>query len=210
VSVAIEHRYSALAESSDNLSCGSSVDHGAVQPGQVCVDLGCGRGTDVLRLAELVGPSGRAVGVDLTLAMLEKARHAADTLGVANASFVRSPLERLALPDRCADWVFSNCALNHARDKLAVWRELHRILRPGGRFVVSDIYAVEAIAAEFRDDPEAVAGCWAGAVLKAEYLQQIREAGLGEVTVVKESRPYDKGPARVASFTVTGQRPAPT
>jgi arsenite methyltransferase len=204
MSVAIERRYTALAESKSCLSCGTALRHAEVRPGQVCVDLGSGRGADVLKLAELVGPSGHAWGLDLTPAMLDTARRTAQERGVANATFRLSSLERLELPAEAADWVFSNCALNHASDKPAVWREISRVLKPGGRFVVSDIYALEAIEARFRDDPQAVAECWAGAVLKDEYLAHIERAGLREVAVVEESAPYAKGAARIASFTVTG------
>ena len=140
--------------------------------------------------------------------MLEKARRTAHKLGVANAHFVQAPLEALPLPDESADWVTSNCTLNHAGDKPRVWREIARILKRGGRFVVSDIYAVDEIPAEHRDDPVAVSECWAGAVRKDEYLRHIEDAGLVDVRIVEESRPYEKGKARVASFTVSGMRPA--
>lgn len=210
MTVAIENRYAALAESSSCLSCGTAIGHADVKPGDVCVDLGSGRGTDVLRLAEQVGPTGHAWGIDLTEAMLEKARKSAQKLGVTNATFLHSTLERLELPNESADWVFSNCVLNHAEDKLAVWQEISRVLKPGGHFVVSDIYAVNEIAPEFKNDPDAVAECWAGAVLKDEYLLHIQHAGLHEVRVLAESAPYAKGQAQVASFTVAGQKPAQT
>ena len=210
MTVAIENRYAALAESTSCLSCGGAIDHADVKVGDVCVDLGSGRGTDVLRLAAQVGPTGRAFGIDLTEAMLEKARKAAQKLGVTNATFLHSTLERLELPNESADWVFSNCVLNHADDKLAVWREIARVLKPGGRFVVSDIYAVNEIAPEFKNSPEAVAECWAGAVLKDEYLLHIQHAGLRGVRIVEASAPYSKGQAQVASFTVAGQKPART
>jgi SAM-dependent methyltransferase len=210
MTLAIENRYSELAQSGGSLSCGTAIDFAQVQPGQVCVDLGSGRGKDVLRLAERVGAQGHAWGVDLTPAMLEKARDAAAQAGVTNATFVQSSLERLTLPSGCADWVFSNCALNHASDKRAVWAEIARVLKPGARFVVSDLYAVDEISAEYRDDPAAVAECWAGAVLKADYLAQIALAGLSDVHILKESAPYTKGQARIASFTVAGQKSAPT
>ena len=210
MTIAIENRYAVLAESSCCLSCGGAITHAEVKPGQTCVDLGSGRGTDALRLAEQVGPEGQVFGLDLTEAMLEKARKAAQKLGVTNAKFIHSTLERLELPSQSADWVFSNCVLNHADDKLAVWREIARILKPGGRFVVSDIYAVNEIAPEFKNDPEAVAECWAGAVLKDEYLLHIQHAGLLEVRILEESAPYAKGQAQVASFTVAGQKPAQT
>ncbi len=204
---AIEQRYSELAGSDCCLSCGTAATRCEPRPGQVCVDLGSGRGTDVLRLAEAVGPEGHAYGIDMTDAMLDKSRKTADKLGIDNATFVRSGLERLELPDELADWITSNCVLNHAGDKAAVWREIARVLKPGGQFVVSDIYAVGEIAEEYRNDPEAIAECWAGAVSKPEYLEHIAAAGLVDVEIVEESAPYEKGEATVASFTISGRRP---
>lgn len=204
---AIEQRYGELAESECCLSCGAAAGLCAAEPGQVCVDLGSGRGTDVLRLAEAVGPTGHAFGIDVTDAMLDKARKTAAKLGVENATFLHGTLEELPLPTATADWVTSNCVLNHATDKARAWSEIARILKPGGRFVVSDIFAVGDIPAEYRDDPEYVAECWAGAVTKDEYLGHIAAAGLVGVAVVDESAPYDKGKARVVSFTVSGNKP---
>jgi SAM-dependent methyltransferase len=204
---AIETRYSALAEVACCLSCGSAVGYITAAPGQVCVDLGSGRGTDVLRLAEQVAPNGRAYGIDITEAMLDKARKTAAKTGIENASFLNADLEALPLADASVDWVTSNCVLNHARDKSKVWREIARILRPGGRFVVSDIYAVEPVPEEYRNDPAAIAECWAGASLKADYLTTILAAGLVDVQVLEESAPYAKGKAIVASFTIAGARP---
>lgn len=204
---AIEFRYAGLADSGCCLSCGNAAQRLTPRPGQVCVDLGSGRGADVLRLAGQVGAVGHAYGLDITDAMLAKARKTAAKLGVANATFLRSDLEALALPDATADWVTSNCVLNHARDKAKVWREIARVLKPGGRFVVSDIYATEEIPAAWRDDPAAVAECWAGAVTRDVYLGHLAQAGLVDVQVVDESAPYAKGKAQVVSFTVSGQRP---
>jgi SAM-dependent methyltransferase len=203
---AIETRYGALASTACCLSCGSAVDHITAVEGQTCVDLGSGRGTDVLRLAEKVGPSGRAYGIDITAGMLEKARKTAEKLGVTNAEFIHADLEALPLEDSSVDWVTSNCVLNHANDKPRVWREIARVLKPGGRFVVSDIYAVEPIPDEFRTDPEAIAACWAGAILKEEYLAAITQAGLTDVEILDESAPYVKGEAQVVSFTIAGAR----
>jgi ubiquinone/menaquinone biosynthesis C-methylase UbiE len=203
---AVQVRYGELAEGACCLSCGGAADNCDPQPGQICLDLGSGRGTDVMRMAEAVGPEGRAFGVDTTDAMLEKARRTAEKLGVTNATFMRATFDRVPLPDGSVDWVISNCALNHAPDKPAVWREIARVLKPGGRFVISDIYAVEEIAAEHRRDPAKVAECWAGAVTRADYMAQIAAAGLADVRVVEESQPYAKGAATVASFTVAGTR----
>jgi arsenite methyltransferase len=139
--------------------------------------------------------------------MLDKARKTAQKLGLENATFLRADLEALPLPDSTVDWVTSNCVLNHASDKPSVWREIARVLRPGGRFVVSDIYAVEPVPEEYRRDPAAIAECWAGATSKAEYLAAIAAAGLTDVQILEESQPYPKGKAIVASFTIAGARP---
>ena len=205
---AIQTRYEELAESSCCLSCGVAASRCEPTEGQVCVDLGSGRGTDVLRLADKVGPSGHVYGIDVTDAMLEKARKTARKLGVTHVTFLRSDLEAIALPDASTDWVTSNCVLNHVADKPRVWREIARILKPGAQFVVSDIYAVEPIAPEDRANPEAVAECWAGAVTRDEYLAEVVGAGLVDVRVTEESAPYRKGRATVASFTLVGRKPA--
>jgi len=102
--------------------------------------------------------------------------------------------------------VISNCTINHASDKPAVWSEVYRILKPGGRFVVSDIYATQPIADEYRNDPVAVAECWAGSVTRAEYLTMLERAGFIEIKIYEESEPYAKGQAEVASFTISGKK----
>lgn len=205
---AINLRYSELAEGQCCLSCGGALNHANPKPGNVCVDLGSGRGTDVLRLAEIVGETGRVYGIDISDGMLEKARATAQKLGVTNVEFLQSQLEDLALPRNSVDVVISNCTINHSQNKAKVWREIYRILRTGGSFTVSDIYAVEPIAAEYRNDPQAVAECWAGAVTKDEYLQTLEDAGFIRVRVLEESKPYAKGKAVVASFTITGLKPS--
>ncbi len=206
---AIGERYSGLAESTCCLSCGGAVNYAQARPGEVCVDLGSGRGQDVLRLAELVGQSGLAYGVDVSEGMLARARRTAQKLGVENTRFVRSELERIDIPDGVADLVISNCTINHAGDKQKVWAELYRITKPGGRFVISDIYCLEPVPKLYREDPKAVAECWAGAVLRGEYLDAVAEAGFSQVSVLEESAPYPKGEIHVASFTISGVKPAP-
>ncbi len=202
----INNRYSQLAESDCCLSCGGAINFALAKPGEVCVDLGSGRGTDVLRMAERVGEAGFVFGIDISDGMLEKARRNADKLGVANVSFIRSELEKLDLSDQTADLVISNCTLNHAADKQVVWNEIYRILKVGGRFVVSDIYATTAIPDEYRNDPVAIAECWAGAVTRQEYMHTLDCAGFEMVEVIEESMPYQKGKAQVASFTIRGVR----
>ena len=202
----INTRYSKLAETDCCLSCGGAINYAEPKPGEVCVDLGSGRGTDVLRMAESVGESGYVYGIDISDGMLEKARMNAEKFGVSNVAFVCSELESLGLPDNLADLVISNCTLNHASDKQSVWNEIYRILKKGGRFVISDIYATTAIADEYRNDPVAVAECWAGSVTREEYMLQLERAGFTTVEIIEESSPYAKGNAEVASFTIAGKK----
>ncbi|MEI6887964.1 MAG: methyltransferase domain-containing protein [Bacteroidales bacterium] len=204
----INNRYSGLAESECCLSCGGALNYAEPKTGEVCVDLGSGRGTDVLRMAESVGETGLVYGIDISDGMLEKARRNAEKFGVSNVSFVRSELEKLDLPDKTADLVISNCTLNHAGDKQAVWNEIYRILKKGGRFVISDIYATTPITEEHRNDPVAVAECWAGSVTRAEYMEHMENAGFASVEIIEESAPYKKGNAEVASFTIAGKKDA--
>ena len=202
----INNRYSELAESECCLSCGGAINYAEPKTGEVCVDLGSGRGTDVLRMAESVGATGFVYGIDISDGMLDKARRNAEKFGITNVSFIRSELEKLELPDKVANLVISNCTLNHAADKQSVWNEIYRILKKGGRFVISDIYATTAIADEYRNDPVAVAECWAGSVTRSEYMLQLENAGFASIEIIEESAPYAKGNAEVASFTIAGKK----
>ncbi len=205
---AIDKRYSELAEKSCCLSCGAALSLCAPKAGEVGVDLGSGRGSDVLRIAETVGEQGFAYGVDIADGMLETGKKKAERLGIRNAKFVRSELEKIDLDDEVADFVISNCTINHARDKQAVWKEVFRILKPGGRFVASDIYASAEVPEEYRSDPVAVAECWAGAGTKEEYFQTVLHTGFVNVEIIEESLPYDKGKIQVASITLAGTKPS--
>lgn len=203
----INLRYSQLATTECCLSCGGALNFSQVKPGETCVDLGSGRGTDVLRMAEQAGEEGFAYGIDISDGMLETARANAQKFGVTNVKFIRSELEKLDLPDKTANLVVSNCTINHAADKAAAWSEIFRILKKGGRFVVSDIYSTSPIPEEFRNDPVAVAECWAGSVTREEYLKTLADTGFQSITILEESKPYPKGKVEVSSFTVAGERP---
>jgi len=204
--IEINKRYSDLAQVECCLSCGGAINYSEAKTGEVCVDLGSGQGRDVLRLAELVGETGFVYGIDVSEGMLEKARKSAAKFNVANASFVKSDLEKIALADKTADLVISNCTINHASNKQAVWNEVYRILKNGGRFIVSDIYSTSPIPDEYRNDPVAVAECWAGSITKSEYMEVLKLAGFDSVQILEESLPYAKGKAEVASFTIAGTR----
>lgn len=202
----IEVRYTKLAEDTCCLSCGSAIDFSHAKPGEVCVDLGSGRGTDVLRLAEEVGENGFAIGIDVSEGMLKKAEKNAKKLGVENVSFVRSELEDLKVGSGLVDLVISNCTINHAKDKYKVWSEVERILKNSGRFVVSDIYATEEVPEKYRNDPQAVAECWAGATTREEYLETLQKVGFKDIEIIEESAPYPKGEIEVVSFTIAGRK----
>lgn len=202
----INKRYSGLAESSCCLSCGGAINHAGVQPGETCVDLGSGRGTDVIRMAEKTGPGGFVFGIDISEGMIKKSIETARKLDVSNVRFLSCPLENLELDNGIADVVISNCTLNHSQDKQKVWNEIFRILKNGGRFVVSDIYSTDTVPAEFRNDPAAVAECWAGAVTKPEYIEHVEKAGFRNLKIIEESKPYEKGKIMVSSWTLTGSK----
>jgi arsenite methyltransferase len=203
----LEKRYNTLADDSCCLSCGSAVSYSGVSESEICIDLGSGRGTDVLRLAGEVGPGGFVYGVDIADAMLEKARISAEKLGITNVQFLKSELSAIPIPGGNADLIISNCTINHAQDKQAVWNEVFRLLKKGGRFVISDIYSLEVVPEIYRNDPQAVAECWGGAIPKDKYLDMILNAGFENIQILEESSPYAKGSIKVASFTVAGTRP---
>ncbi|MEA4981699.1 MAG: methyltransferase domain-containing protein [Paludibacter sp.] len=204
IKTAINERYTSLSETSCCLSCGGAINYAKAQPGEICVDLGSGRGNDVTKLADEVGDSGYVYGIDISEGMIAKAQANIQKFDVKNAEIVKAELEKLPLKENGVDLIISNCTINHAIDKQAVWQEVYRILKPGGRFVVSDIYATTPIADEYRNDPEAIAECWAGAVTRAEYLIMLEDAGFNNICIFEESKPYPKGKAEVASFTISG------
>ncbi len=204
ITEAINERYTQLSESSCCLSCGGAINHAKAQVGEVCVDLGSGRGNDVIRLAEEVGENGFVYGIDISEGMIAKAIANLEKFEVANAEILKAELENLPLESDTVNLVISNCTINHAANKQAVWNEVYRILKSAGRFVVSDIYATSTIAEEYRNDPAAVAECWAGAVTKDEYLTMLETAGFKDIIIFEESAPYAKGNAEVASLTISG------
>jgi ubiquinone/menaquinone biosynthesis C-methylase UbiE len=203
----INKRYSELAESGCCLSCGGALNYSRAVEGEVCVDLGSGRGTDVMRLSETVGENGFVFGIDISEGMINKAVSTAERLGVTNVEFIQSPLEKIKLPDNNADLVISNCTINHSENKQSVWNEIFRILKKGGRFVVSDIYSVSPVPEEYRNDPVAISECWAGSVTREEYLFHLQNAGFASVRVIEESAPYEKGKIMVSSWTIAGIKP---
>jgi len=205
---AISQRYDELSGQQCCLSCGGAINYTEIKPGHNCADLGSGKGFDVLKMATMATESGFAYGIDVSDAMMETARENARKLNLENTSFIKSELERIDLPDETLDLVLSNCTINHSLDQQAVWKEIFRILKPGGQFVVSDIYAPEPVPDQYRNDPEAVAQCWAGAVTKEQYFHHIQSAGFLSAEIMEESAPYEKGFIKVCSFTIRGNKPS--
>jgi SAM-dependent methyltransferase len=168
------------------LGCGAPIDHLALQPGETVVDLGSGAGIDVFLAADQVGPSGAAIGVDMTPEMLARARRNAAKAGIANAEFREGRLENLPIATGTVDAVTSNCVINLVPDKAAVFKEVARILKPGGRLVISDIILDRALPPQIEKDMYAYVGCISGAAMRESYFGMLKDAGLGEIEVLKD------------------------
>jgi arsenite methyltransferase len=174
------------AEADLGLGCGAPVGHLGLQPGETVLDLGSGPGLDALLAAKAVGATGRVIGVDMTPEMLERARATAAKAGATQIEFRQGRLEALPVADASVDAVTSNCVINLVPDKAVVFREVARVLRPGGRIVVSDIVLERPLPEAVARDVLAWVGCVAGAMQRREYFRLIEAAGLAEVAVLKD------------------------
>ncbi len=188
-----EEQKAAVPEGADlGLGCGNPLAHAALKPGETVLDLGAGAGVDCFLAARETGPSGRVIGVDMTPSMVERARANAAKARTANVEFRLGEIEHLPVADASVDCIISNCVVNLSPDKLQVFREAHRALKPGGRMLLSDLVLTRPLSEALRQDVELYVGCIAGAAMKDEYLDLIRRAGFAEVTVVEE-RAYTVG-----------------
>lgn len=172
------------AEANMGLSCGNPTATANLRPGEVVVDLGSGGGLDVFLAARKVGPTGKAIGIDMTPEMLARARTNAQRQGLDNVKFHEATIDRLPLPDASVDCVISNCVINLAPDKQAVLREIARVLKPGGRVAVSDIALKKPLPPEIGNDLLAYVGCIAGAISIEDYLAGLNAAGFDAVEVI--------------------------
>jgi arsenite methyltransferase len=166
-----------------SLGCGNPVAVAELRPGEVVLDLGSGGGIDVLLSARRVGPTGKAYGLDMTDEMLDLARKNATEAGATNVEFLKGMLEDIPLPDASVDVIISNCVINLSVDKRAVFAEMHRVLRPGGRIGVSDVVAEDHLTAAERGERGNWVGCIAGALSVTEYEQLLAAAGFTNITV---------------------------
>jgi SAM-dependent methyltransferase len=176
-----------LPEGADlGLGCGAPVEHLGLRPGETVVDLGSGAGIDALIAARAVGSGGRVIGIDMTPEMLARARANAATSGLGQVEFREGRLEALPVADGTVDAITSNCVINLVPDKGAVFAEIARVLRPGGRLVVSDVMLDGDLPEPIVRDVTAYVGCVAGAIRRDAYLEMLAAAGLGEVEILKD------------------------
>lgn len=178
-----------------SLGCGNPTALATIQPGETVLDLGSGGGIDVLLSARRVGPSGKVYGLDMTDEMLELARANQAKAGITNAEFLKGDIEHLPLPDKSVDLIISNCVINLSPDKDQVLAEAFRVLKPGGRFAVSDIVIRGGMPAEVRQNVELWAGCVAGALEESEYIAKLQQAGFQQVSI-EPTRVYTAADAR--------------
>lgn len=215
-----------VPEADFGLGCGLPTEHAGIREGDVVLDLGSGAGNDAFVARTLVGEAGRVVGVDFTPAMIEKARANAALIGAANVAFRQGDIEALPVADAEVDVVVSNCVLNLVPNKAQAFAEMYRVLKPGGRFCVSDIVTRGEMPPRLRQAAELYAGCVSGAIEESEYLRLLEAAGFTDVRVVKEKitpvpdealagvltqeeiRAYREGGGTLLSATVVGTKPA--
>ena len=178
-----------------SLGCGNPTALAELKPGETVLDLGSGGGIDVLLSAKRVGPTGKAYGLDMTDEMLSLARENQRKAGVGNVEFLKGEMENIPLPDNSVDVIISNCVINLSADKDQVLREAFRVLKPGGRFAVSDIVVRGEVPAEIRRNVELWVGCMAGALEESDYLAKLAKAGF-EAASIEPTRVYRVEDAR--------------
>jgi ubiquinone/menaquinone biosynthesis C-methylase UbiE len=178
-----QEEHAAVPAEADEISlgCGNPIALAAMRPGEVVLDIGSGGGMDAFLASKRVGPTGKVIGVDMTPAMLQRARAAAAKAGITNVEFHFGKAETLPVPDASVDVIISNCVINLCEDKGLVFREAFRVLKPGGRLEVSDMVTGGGLPLEARQDAGEWAGCISGALPEQEYLDLIAQAGFSNV-----------------------------
>jgi arsenite methyltransferase len=189
------------------LGCGNPAAIADLEAGEIVLDLGSGAGVDVFLAANKVGPTGRVIGVDMTEEMVDKAKNIARDHGYHNAEFRLGEIENLPVEDKSVDAIISNCVVNLSPDKSKVFREAYRVLRRGGRLIVSDIVSEGTLPAEIKDNPDAWACCIGGALKQQEYLEKMKEVGFGHIQILSSREFYiqnkvDQTQERLLSITV--------
>lgn len=172
------------------LGCGNPTAMADLKTGDVVLDLGSGAGIDVFLAANKLGATGRAIGVDMTEEMVDRAKRIARNHGYHNVEFLLGEIENLPVEDESVDVILSNCVINLSPDKSKVFQEAYRVLKPQGRLIVSDIVSERALPDKIKNDPDAWAGCIAGALEQREYLKKIKNAGFADVQVASRDEFY--------------------
>ena len=207
------------------LGCGLPTEYAQIKPGDAVVDLGSGAGNDCFVARSITGENGRVIGLDMTEAMVEKARTNATKLGFKNVEFMLGDIDCMPIEDHTADIVVSNCVMNLVPDKKKAFAETFRILKPGGHFCISDIVLQGELSDELKNEAALYAGCISGAIQKEEYLRIIEETGFTNITVQKDRkveipneilihymtleqlREFKKDHVGIFSVTVSAERP---
>ena len=183
------------------LGCGNPVAIASLKPGEIVLDLGSGAGFDVFLAVRKVGKEGRVIGVDMTDEMLEKARENAKKGGFDNVEFRKGDIEDLPVENEEVDVVISNCVINLAPNKEKVFIETYRVLKPGGRLMVSDVVLTKPLPDKIKNDEELLSGCVAGAILKQDYLKLLEKTGFRNITINKETSGFLKGYTASITFS---------
>ena len=168
------------------LGCGNPTAIASLKKGEVVLDLGSGAGFDAFLASSKVGKTGKVIGVDMTDEMLEKANENAKSGNFTNVEFRKGDIENLPIDTGSIDVIISNCVINLAPNKIKVFKEAYRVLKPGGRLLVSDVVLTKPLTEELKNDKELLVGCVSGAILKQDYLNLNNKAGFSDVTILKE------------------------
>lgn len=180
-----------VGEANLGLGCGNPVAFSRIKKGDTVLDLGSGAGIDAILAAKRVGNKGKVVGIDMTEEMIEEAKENAKKQNVSNVEFILSEIENLPLQDNSVDIIITNCVINLTPDKTKTFGEAYRVLKPGGKIYISDIVLLEELSEEQRNDKDLLSGCVAGALLKEDYLNKIKNAGF-KVNVLHENKKISK------------------
>jgi arsenite methyltransferase len=185
------------------LGCGNPTALAGLRKGEIVLDLGAGAGIDVFLAADKVGSKGRVIGVDMTKAMVEKANRTAKKHGYKNVEFRLGEIEKLPVEDGSVDVIISNCVINLSPDKLRTYREAHRVLKPNGRILISDLVTEGELPETIKKNFDAWAGCIAGALEKGKYLDTIKKAGFRDVKIVSQNTYSETGQHRSLDGKIT-------
>lgn len=180
-----------VGEANMGLGCGNPLAFGKIKEGDIVLDLGSGAGIDAILASKKVGEKGKVIGVDMTKEMIEKAKENAKKYNIKNVEFLLGEIEHLPLKDNTVDTIITNCVINLTPDKAKTFNEAFRVLKPGGKIYLSDIVLLEELSEKQRNDKDLLSGCVAGALLKEDYLNKIKNAGF-KVKILHENKEISK------------------